>query len=101
MPEASEAAFYLGTGLALLGWQIALQRLRWRTALQFLLILAALIMTVSTVGYACMAAMAIGGIALYVRHTFRRGSISPPKLVAMLVLVGVFIRCWCLPIPAP
>jgi hypothetical protein len=91
LTEASEAAFYLGTGLALLGWHLATHRIRWQSAASFLLILTALVLTVSTVGYACLGTIAIGGILLYARYSFRRQSMAPVKLLLLLGLVGTAV----------
>ncbi len=86
LPEASETAFYLGTGLALLGWHLATHRIRWQSGASFLLMLVSLLLTVSTVGYACLGTIAGLGILLYVRYTFRRRAIAPVKLMLLLCL---------------
>ena len=86
--EASAAAFYLGTGLALQGWHLMTHRLRWQSAGSFLLMLVALVLTVSTLGYACLAAVIIGSILYYLRHTFHRGGVAPVK---MLLILGILV----------
>ena len=91
LPEASEAAFYLGTGLALLGWHLATHRIRWQSAAGFLLMLTALVLTVSTVGYACLGSIAIGGLLLYMRYSFRRKSLAPVKVLLVLGLIAVAV----------
>ncbi len=91
LPEASEAAFYLGTGLALLGWHLATHRIRWQSAAGFLLMLTALVLTVSTVGYACLGSIAVGGLLLYVRYSFRRKSLAPVKVLLVLGLIAVAV----------
>jgi hypothetical protein len=91
LPEASEAAFYLGTGLALLGWHLATHRIRWQPAAGFLLMLVSLILTVSTVGYACLGTLVLCGILLYLRYTFRRGGVAPVKLLLLLGVVAAVV----------
>ncbi len=94
--EASEAAFFLGTGLALLGWHMATHRIRWQGAVSFVLILVSLILTVSTVGYACLGTIAIGGIFFYLRYSLGRGGMAPVKVLVLLGLAAVAIPLFML-----
>lgn len=87
LPEASEAAFYLGIGLALLGWHLATHRIRLGSAACFLLMLVSLVLTVSTVGYACLATLAVGGLFLYLRFTFHKRGVAPVKMLIFLALL--------------
>ncbi len=96
LAEASEAALYLGAGLALLGWHMATHRIRWQSAASFLLILVALVLTVSTVGYACLATVAVGGFLYYIRYSFRRRGVAPAKVLALLTLMAVAVPLFTL-----
>ena len=91
LTEASEMAFYLGTGLALLGWHLATHRIRWQSAASFLLMLTAMVLTVSTVGYACLGTIVVGGILLYLRYSFRRRGAAPFKVLLVLGVVGAAV----------
>ncbi|RRA47254.1 O-antigen ligase [Acidipila sp. EB88] len=94
--EASAAAFFLAIGLALQGWQLATHRIRWQSAAAFLLMLTALVLTVSTTGYACMVTLALSGILLYARHSFRKGGAAPVKVLIALALIGVAVPAFLL-----
>lgn len=85
--EASEAAFYLAPGLALLSWELVTRRIRWQTVVAFLLVLTAMVLTVSTLGYACLGTIVLGGIFFSLRHTFGRRGVSPLKLIVFLGLL--------------
>lgn len=87
LSEASEMASYLGIGVALQGWYLATHRIRWQSAAAFLLMLTSLVLTVSTVGYACLGTIAIGGILLYLRYSVQRQGIAPVKLILFLALL--------------
>ena len=94
--EASAAAFYLGTGLALLGWQLATHRLRFKPVASFLLILLALVLTVSTLGYACLATVLCGSLLLYIRHTFSKQGVAPVKLLMILLVIAIAVPIFLL-----
>ncbi len=96
LTEASEAAFYLGTGLALLSWQMATHRIRRQHAVSFVLLFVALLLTVSTVGYCCLATIAVGGMFLYARHTLGRQGAAPVKLLLLLGVVAVAVPLFTL-----
>jgi hypothetical protein len=89
--EASEAAFYMGPGLALLSWELVTHRIRWQTLVSFLLVLVAVVLTVSTTGYACLGAIAAGGIFFAVRRTFGKRGLAPLKLVILVGLVTTIV----------
>lgn len=91
LPEASEMASYLGIGVALQGWHLATHRIRRQSAAAFLLMLTALVLTVSTVGYACLGTIAVGGILLYLRYSIQRQGIAPVKLLLVLGLVSAAV----------
>ncbi len=96
LTEASEAALYLGTGLALLGWHMVAHRIRWQSAASFLLILTALVLTVSTVGYCCLAIIALGGALFFVHNSFRGKGAAPAKVLALLAVVAVAVPLFTL-----
>ncbi len=87
--EASEAAVYLGTGLALLSWRMATHRIRWHDAAAFLLMAVSLVLTVSTVGYACLCTIAVGGLLAYGRYSLGRGGAAPAKVLVLLGVLAV------------
>ncbi len=89
--EASEAAVYLGIGLALLSWRMGTRRIRWQHAVSFLLMLVALALTVSTVGYACLCTIAAGGLLAYLRYSFGRKGAAPVKVLLALGLAAAVI----------
>ena len=91
LSEASEMAFFLGIGLALQSWHLATHRVRWQSAGSFLLMLTALMLTVSTVGYACLCAILLGGMLLYLHHSFRRQGAAPFKLILLLILISAAV----------
>ena len=94
--EASAVAFYVSTGLALLGWRLAKHSIRPRDAAAFLLMFVALVLTVSTTAYACMAALAIGGIALAMFAALRRGRLAPVKLLLVILAIAVIVPVFAL-----
>ncbi len=89
--EASEAALYLSIGLALLSWRMGTHRIRWQHAASFLLMLAALILTVSTVGYACLCTIAVGGLLAYLRYSFGRKGAAPVKMLLLLGFAAALV----------
>jgi O-antigen ligase len=89
--EASEAAFYMGPGLALLSWELVTRRIRWQTLASFLLVLTALVLTVSTTGYACLATIGLGGIFFAARRTFGKRGVAPLKLILLLAVLTTII----------
>ncbi len=91
LPEASGVAFFLGIGLALHGWHLATHRIRLQSAASFLLMLTAMVLTVSTLGYACLATVAVGGALMYTRYSFRRQGVAPVKMLLLLALVGAAV----------
>ncbi len=94
--EASEAAFYLGTGLALLGWHMATHRIRWQSAVSFTLIAVSLVLTVSSVGYACLCTIAVGALLFYARYSFGRRAAAPVKVLLLLGVMAVVIPLFTL-----
>jgi hypothetical protein len=89
--EASEAAFYMGPGLALLSWELVTHRIRRQTLASFLLVLVAIVLTVSTTGYAILGTIAIGGIFFAARRTFGKRGVAPLKLVLLVGLVTTIV----------
>ncbi len=91
LTEASSVAYFLGIGLALQGWHMGTHRIRWQSAATFLLMLTAMVLTVSTLGYACLGTILVGGILMYGRYSFRRKGIAPVKMMLLLGLVGAAV----------
>jgi hypothetical protein len=89
--EASEASFYMGPGLALVSWELVTHRIRWQTLASFLLLLTAIVLTVSTTGYACLGTIGVGGIFFALRRTFGRRGVAPLKLVILVGLVATIV----------
>lgn len=91
LSEASEMAFFLGIGLALQSWHLVKHRIRWQSAGSFLLMLVALVLTVSTVGYACLCTILVGGILLSIHQSFRKRGVAPVKLILLLLLISAAV----------
>ena len=86
--EASEMASFLLPGAALLGWEMLTSRVRpWRAA-AFVLIVCALLFTMSSVAYLGLIVMFTLGAALYAVRVLRQRSISHGRLIALVLLVG-------------
>lgn len=85
--EASEMASFLLAGIALLGWELMTGPLRPRRVACFILMVVSLLMTLSSLGYACLIFMGLVSAAFYGWSVFRRG-ISPLRFILALVLVG-------------
>ncbi len=91
LSEASSVAFYLGMGIALQGWHLATHRIRFKSAAAFLLMLTAMILTVSTLGYACLATVICLGGFMYGRYSFRRQGMAPVKMILFLILLAAVV----------
>ena len=96
LSEASGVAYYLSAGIALLGWHIARHRVQLKTGAAFLLMLTALVLTVSTTAYACMGAMILAAVFFAATSGLRSGRIAPIKLLLFLVLAAVAIPLFTL-----
>ncbi len=88
--EASAMAGHLGTGVAILGWNVMTRPLKWSTSLALVLMLAALLMTQSTTGYLTLIITAVVAVPLYLRLLFKQRSLSRAKAIVFLLafLVG-------------
>lgn len=84
--EASDMAGSLIGGLGILGWDLIHNPLKASRTLCFALMLAAILMTLSTTGYACLALMFALGAGLYLRYVVRSGGVDPAKLVVLVLL---------------
>ena len=86
--EASEMASFLLSGAALLGWELLTTRVRvWRAA-AFLLIVSALLFTVSSTAYmGLIVIFTIGPIAFAIR-ILRQRSISHGRVIVLILLLG-------------
>jgi O-antigen ligase len=86
--EASEMASFLLPGAALLGWELLTSRVRlWRAA-AFLLIVCALLFTMSSLAYLGLIAMFMLGSVLYAVRVLRQRSISHVRVIVLLLLVS-------------
>ena len=84
--EASDMAGSLIGGLGMLGWEVMTKPLRLSRTLSFGLMLIAILMTLSTTGYVCLAVMVLLGVALYLRYVLGSGGVDPAKVVVVLLL---------------
>ncbi len=91
LSEASGVAFFLGMGLALQGWHLATHRIRLKPAAAFLLMLTAMVLTVSTLGYACLGTVIGLGALMYSRYSFRRQGMAPVKMILLLTALAVIV----------
>ena len=87
-PEASELATYACLGVALLGWDVVTRRFRLTTTLGLALLISAVLMTLSTVGYLCLSLILAMGAALSIVSAFRQRSFTPQKILLALLLVA-------------
>lgn len=85
--EASEMAGFLIVGVALTGWKLVTEPFRISRLCSLLLLLVALLMTVSSVGYLCLGYLLVCGGILAVRYVAGQGGLSIPKVVFALLLV--------------
>lgn len=85
--EASEMAAFLVVGIALLGWELVTKPLRMVRVGCFGLMVAALMMTLSSLGYASLILMCPVGIAFCGKTVLKNG-ISRVRLIVALVLIG-------------
>lgn len=85
--EASEMATFMMVGIGLLGWTLMTRPLRFWRVICFVLMLLSLLLTFSSLGYACLIFTVISGGILYCRYMFRRGGVSPARLALALVLL--------------
>jgi hypothetical protein len=99
-PEASELATYMTVGLGILGWTLMTHPVRFGRIVCFIFMLCALLLTVSSLGYATLIFIFISGAALYSRYIFIRKGIPPAKLVIALMLVLGFTALFALSVSA-
>ena len=85
--EASQMAGFLIVGMTLLGWKMMTQSFKIGTACSFGLMLAALLMTLSSTGYATLALLVLVGGLLYARYLFRGGAISHGHVIVGALIV--------------
>jgi hypothetical protein len=87
-PEASEMAVYLSVGIALRGWELFTKPLTAWRIVSLLLMVAALLMSISSMGYLGLILIVVcGGAAAFVSFA-RRRTISPLRLILALLLVA-------------
>ncbi len=84
--EASEMAGFVIVGVALVGWQIVTRPFRVSRLLNLLLMVASLLLTVSSVGYLCLGYVAVFGSILALYYVVRQGSLSIARVAFGLLL---------------
>jgi len=88
LTEASSMAFYLSVGIALQGWRVLTEPLRWCSSLVLPILVVSLLLTQSTTGYLCLIfILAVAGI-LYGIYLLRRGRI-PRAIFIWFVLFAI------------
>lgn len=86
--EASEMAAFLLAGAALLGWELLTMKVRlWRAA-AFLLMITALLFTLSSLAYMGLIVLFTLGPVLYAGRVLRHRTLSHRRVVVLLLLVG-------------
>lgn len=80
-------AGFLLVGIALLGWEILARPPQLRRVAYFGLMVFALLMTLSSLGYACLIIMSVVSVIFYGYSVMKRG-ISPTRFIVGLLLLG-------------
>jgi hypothetical protein len=85
--EASDMAGSLIGGLGILAWDLMHRRITpWRVS-AFALLFTAILMTLSTTGYLCLALMIVIGIVMFAHRVLKTRGIEPIKLVLFILLL--------------
>ena len=84
--EASEMSGFLIVGIVLTGWSLVTKPFRAARLFALFLMVASLLMSVSSVGYICLAFVVLVGGILTLFHHARRGGLSIPRVVFGLIL---------------
>ncbi len=88
-PEASEMATYMCPAIALLGWDVVMRPFRLVRMLSLVLMIATLLLTVSSLGYICFSFLLLAAPVLYAVHTLRSRALAPVKVVIAIVILGL------------
>lgn len=86
--EASAMAGSLIGGLAILSWDLIKNQLSFSRACQFAFMLLAILLTLSTTGYLCLAVLATLGTLIFARHLFTTGGLSGIKFTVLFLLLA-------------
>lgn len=86
--EASEMAAFLLSGSALLGWELLTTRVRLWRAMSFLLMITALLFTLSSLAYMGLIVLFTLGPLLYAGRVLRHRTLSHRRVIVLLLLVG-------------
>jgi hypothetical protein len=89
--EASDMAGFMIVGIALLGWAIVIRPLRFSRTCCFILLVAALFMTQSSVGYVTLLFLLAIGSIIYAVQILSGRPFSPNKVVIGVAIVGVLV----------
>jgi hypothetical protein len=84
--EASAMANYMAVGVSLQGWRVATTTLRWKEVFYFVSMVICLLLTVSSVGYACLIAIVVVGGAMHIAQVVRNRQMVPTKVILGLLL---------------
>jgi hypothetical protein len=89
--EASDMAGYMMVGISLQGWILIHRKLTFGRVASFLMMVFALLMTQSSIGYFTVLLLSVVSVFVYVRYIWRGGALSQIKLVLMLLAVGAVV----------
>jgi hypothetical protein len=87
--EASDMATYLAPGVALLGWDVLIRPFNLGRFFCLILMIASLILTVSTLGYLSLTFLLVAAPVLYGYHTLRKRALAPATLTIALLICGI------------
>jgi hypothetical protein len=88
-PEASDMATYLAPGIALLGWEVLMRPFNVGRLLCLILMIASLILTVSTLGYLSLSFLLVAAPVLYGYHAFKKRALAPGTVMIALLFFGM------------
>lgn len=92
--EASDMAGFMMVGISLQGWTLMHRKLTVGRVLSFLMMVFALLMTQSSVGYLVITLVCVMSVVVYLRYLWRGGELSHGKMALLLLLVcGVAVAC--------
>jgi len=84
--EASDMAGSIVPGVAMMGWNLMKNRIKLSSLVIFASMLIAVLMTLSTTGYLCLALLAAIAVLGYVRQVAATRGASPSKLLVLVLL---------------
>jgi hypothetical protein len=85
--EASAMASYMTVGLALQAWTLATRPLSARQLIYFLVMVVALLLTVSSIAYACLIFTVVAGGVMHLLQVLQRRRIAPLKVIIAIALL--------------